>query len=75
VGKEVWARPGAGYPFERLLIADCAGHTSTVYWFTVNDILGEVDYETFFRWVDAGYMTEKGLTVEVRPVGWWYEQL
>jgi hypothetical protein len=75
VGQEVWARPGKGYPFERLLIADCAGDASTVYWFTVNGIVGELDYETFFRWVDAGYMTEKGLTVELRPVEWWYEQL
>jgi hypothetical protein len=75
VGQEVWARPGKGYPFERLLIADCAGHASTVHWFTVNGIVGEVDYETFYRWVDAGYMTEKGLTVELRPAGWWYEQL
>jgi hypothetical protein len=75
VGSELWARPGAGYPWERLLYADCSGHQTTTDHFLRDNILGEVDYETFGRWHAAGYHTEKGMPVELRPVGWFYEQL
>jgi hypothetical protein len=75
VGDEVWARPGPGHKWERFLIADCSGHASTTYWFNMNGIVAEVDHATFQRWTEAGYKTERGLTIEIRPPGRFYQWL
>jgi hypothetical protein len=72
VGDEVWARPGPGHRWERMLIADCSGHASTTYWFRVNGIVAEVDHATYMRWREAGYWSEKGLTIEIVPVEVFY---
>jgi hypothetical protein len=75
VGQEIWARPGRGYKWERLLIADCSGHQTTTDHFIRNGILGEVDYDTFYRWYNAGYHTERGMPVEIRAREWFYKWL
>jgi hypothetical protein len=38
----------------------------------VNGVVAEVDYATYYRWVEAGYHTEKGLTIEIVPVEVFY---
>jgi hypothetical protein len=75
VGREVWARPGVGHRWERLLIADCSGHASTTAWFRRNGVVGEVDYETYTRWRDAGYWAESGMPVQLRGRRWFYRWL
>jgi hypothetical protein len=74
-GVTLYARPGAGYPWERLLYADCSGHQTTTDHFLRDGILGELDWATFERWHAAGYHSEKGMPVELRPVEAFYEWL
>lgn len=74
-GTTLYARPGAGYPFEKLLYSDCSGHASTTEHFLRDNILGEVDWYTFERWHAAGYHTERGMTIEIVSPEWFYGQL
>lgn len=75
VGKEVYARPGAGWKWERFLIADCSGHESTTRWFNANGIVAEIDHASFMRWKAAGFHTGRGMPIEIRSPEIFYEYL
>ena len=64
IGDIMYLRPAGTVHWERFMVADCSGHTSTTEWMKRNNILVEVDYQTARRWNTIG----KGIQIEVRTI-------
>jgi hypothetical protein len=74
-GQVVWARPGPGRHWESFLVVDCSGSGATSEWMRRNNIVAEIDHDSFMRWYEEGWHTEKGMPIEIVGPEWFYEHL